>query len=196
MLCLVSCQQHKKTKIETSEKNINTDTIATMPAPPGDKAEPKEPALASFIDSVANKYVLTLTQILACTKLGSIHDSEYLSSAVFTGDTVVNFGTGFKGAIIEYNDKKNCIFKFLFVFGRVDNLNTDIATIFKGCDIDQDSGGTMLDYKLLTDSTFQTIETDILPDLAENSDTKKEIFNWKINGQGIIDSMPKNVNNK
>jgi len=189
-ICLAACGQNEKAKVETSNGNFKNDTIAPA-SQPGDEISATLPALASFMDSVANKYVLSKSQIRTNTKIDSNYYTRYFSDAVFTGDTVFNFGRGFKGAIIDYNDKKNCSLKFLLVFAPFNKLNTANTIIFKDCDVDQSTGGTMVNYKLLTDSTFETIETDIPSQSAESSTGKKKIFKCKINDKGMIDSLRK-----
>jgi hypothetical protein len=77
-----------------------------------------------FLDSISNKDELSVEQIRSHTSIDSIWYIGRHSDAGFTGDTVFRFSGGFTGAIIEYNDRLNCMYRFLLVFRARDNLNT------------------------------------------------------------------------
>ena len=141
----------------------------------------------SFIDSVSQKYELSTGQIKKYTKIDSVYYTDMFSDVSFIGDTVIDFHSGLKGAIIKYDDRKSCIYKFLLIIDQTNNRNSDNKIIFTDCDHDESADYTTLRYRLLNDSTFETIET-YIPAKSGNkaNSTKDKDVKWKINMSGMI----------
>jgi hypothetical protein len=124
-------------------------------------------------DSVLHKQDLTISQIRKYTTLDSIYFTGRLAENVFTGDTVVDFGNGMKGVVINYSDRLVASYKRLFLYNNVD------------CTEDQDC--SFVDYKITSDSTFELIET-IVPANAEERKLSDSIirYTWKVKVDGTF----------
>ena len=143
-----------------------------------------------FLDSVRRKYDLSIDQIKKHTNLDSFYYTGYYTNVFFTGDTFLLLRDGLKGAVINYNDGKSCVYKFLFVFNSSDNGSISNKILYTDCDRDESSDYKYIRYKILSDSTFQTIETYLPPVSKKKVDSSKTTVNWKLNEKGVIDSLP------
>jgi hypothetical protein len=166
---LLSCQPGPKQK--TIEHSLNKSEIN---------------APSSFLDSIRNNYELLTKQIREHTIIDSFYFTGRHSDATFTGDTILPLSNNFIGAIVDYDDKSNCIYKFLLIFSPGENKNTDYKRIYSECDRDESADYLRLDYELLNDSCFQTIESYI----PKNSDSVSQVekIKWNIDHHGLIDS--------
>ena len=163
-------------------------------------APPQLSRVLSFLDSVSMQLKLSDDQMAKYTILdtfdykisskysGIYPDSLFLEWGIW-GDSAYNT-RNLKVAILSYRDG-NCSRKFLLVFDSSVQHNTSYMTIEDGCDRDgDDSPYSSQDYKILTDSTFQTMDTDDPGDEDENNrDITTTITKWKINDRGKIDSI-------
>lgn len=142
---------------------------------------------ASFLDSIAKNYELSIAQIKTHTGIDSNWYVGRHSDAGFTGDTIFHINRKMAVGIIEYNDRLVCIYKFLLVFIPPDWKNTATKIVYTDCDRDESANYTTSRFKLLNDSTFETIETYF----SANSEKPKsvEIHKWKINDSGKIYSI-------
>jgi hypothetical protein len=136
----------------------------------------------SFLDSVANKYELSVGQIRTHTQIDSVFYSGSFADVSFTGDTVFDIHNGLKGAIIVYDDGQSCLYKVLLVM-TIDNKNVSNKFIYSDCDRDEGRSYITLDYKLLNDSVFETYETYFV---RESEVEKMENLKWKISNKGEI----------
>ena len=183
LLFMIGCHGKDKSKEQFAPAIVQNEPQAT-------------PAMESqthltFFDSILNKSELTLRQVRKHLIIDSLFYTGFYGEATFVGDTIVRLRNGFTGAIIEYDDHKNCIFKFLFVFSPDDNLNTDYERIYSDCDRDGDSDYTTTRYKLLNDSAFE-ISENYFPEHSEEPTISKT--RWLVNQKGGIDSIPGRVN--
>jgi hypothetical protein len=135
----------------------------------------------SFLDSIQTKARLSNFQIQKNTLIDSIYFTDDKYRARFEGDTVFAIRGGLQGAIIQYDDRTNCLYKFLLVFDS-NGHNTDYKKVFSDCDRDESSDYYSLDYKFTSDSTFQILES-YMPPNAEKV-TKIEKTSWVVNKEG------------
>lgn len=184
---IVGCHTEKGTKFEDKESNLKGDDTLLVEKNDSLKANKQEESL-TFLDSISKKYELSVHQIRSHTIIDSIYYTGMLMNTVFTGDTIVNFRNGYKGAIITYDDKRSCIYKFLLVFNPSGNLNTDNKIIYTDCDHDESADYTTVRYKLLNDAAFETIEN-YFPANSENI-YETHTIKWSVSGVGLIDSIP------
>ncbi|HEY5462021.1 MAG TPA: hypothetical protein VIJ95_02080 [Hanamia sp.] len=157
IMVLLSCQtKNKSQKInEAIGSKYNDSLIANQRS---DSAKTINTNSLSFLDSIDRKYVLSIEQIKNHTLIDSIYYTGVLSNAGFSGDTIFNFNNDFKGALIEYDDKQSCIYKFLLIFNK-EEKNLSNMIVYTDCDQDESVDYQTLRYKLLNDSVFETIET-------------------------------------
>src|SRR5579863_122866 len=92
-----------------------------------------------FLDSIAEQEELSVEQIKSHTLIDSVYFTGRFSRAGFTGDTVFHFSNGFIGAIIEYDDRLVCAYKFLLIFRPSDYRNTASGIVNSDCDKDESS---------------------------------------------------------
>lgn len=144
----------------------------------------------SFIDSIAKKLALSIDQIKYHTTIDSIYYTGMLSGVNFNGDTVLNFSNGFKGAVLIYDDKKSCIYKFLIVLDATGNFSRTNKIIYSDCDRDESANYLTPTYRFLNDSVFETIETYYS---ANTTNQSIEKIKWKISNNGTIDSLGSGV---
>ena len=145
----------------------------------------QSPLSLTFLDSVMEKRELLISQIKMHTVLDSIYYIEMNANVGFSGDTVISLRNQLKGAIINYDDKRSCIYKFLFIFTSTGSFNTDYKIIKNDCDRDESADYLSIDYKFLNDSIFETFESLTLKHLESVSEVKK--CRWKVTGMGAID---------
>ncbi len=187
MAFFLSCQsQHTDKKKSDIKAPQEGESIQKQMENPISAIETTKPTL-SFLDSVLYKYELSSEQIRVHTMIDSFYYTGSRSDVIFTGDTVFGLHDKLKGLIIDYDDRENCIYKFLFIFNTIDTQNTDYRKIYSNCDRDKSSDYYRLDYKFLSDSSFQTSESFI----PRNSDkiTKIERIKMRVNNRGRIDTM-------
>lgn len=139
---------------------------------------------SSFLDSISRKKELSIDQIRRHLNIDSGYYTGIFSQAIFTGDTVFYFSHGIKGAIIDYDDQRNCLSKILLTF-TPEGKNVDNKIIARDCDRDESVGYTVLSYRLLNDSSFISSEMYVPPGEKESDQQKKENM-WKINGNGVF----------
>lgn len=138
-----------------------------------------------FFDSISQKMPLTNEQLKKYTKIDSFYYSNRYSEATFIGDTVFSPKTDLMCCVINYDDKRNCFYKFILIFDLNLSKNTDSKKVYSDCDRDESSDYSSIKYEFINDSVFRTIESFI----PKYSDTisKNERSNWKINRNGIIE---------
>jgi len=147
-LILFSCHDQRAGNVgDSSKKNQNESLV---PGPTIKKS--------TFLDSVFSKLELSIDQVRKYTQIDSIYYTGLLAGVSFTGDTVFSGSNGFKMAIIDYDDRKSCIYKFLLVFDVEGNQNLDGKIVYTDCD--RDGTGNYQDrrYKVINDSTFEVTE--------------------------------------
>ena len=177
-ILFLSCNSNQQNKSKIEQMNLTNDSIANQKIDSANILSYTH----SFIDSVGNKLELSVNQIKNHTSIDSVYFTGIYSDVAFIGDTVLNFNKGFKGAIINYDDRRSCIYKFLIVLDS-NEKNISNKIIYSDCDHDESSDYTTVKYKFLTDSTFETIET-YIP--VKNKIQKTEKFKWEIAENGII----------
>jgi hypothetical protein len=178
---LTSCEYQEKTSKEKkafkSEENVyGADTIPS--------------STISFLDSVAKQVDLSVGQIKKYIAIDSIYYTGIYSNATFTGDTTWNLHSGVKAAIIEYSDGLVCSHKLIVIFSSDKGTSTDSKFISNDCDRDESANYETLEFKLITDSTFETTKTYI----PSNSNNKKSVSiiqrtSWIISNRGKIDTL-------
>jgi hypothetical protein len=183
LLFIIGCHGKNKSKEQFAPAVVQNEPQATRAM--------ESQARLTFFDSIINKSELTLRQVREHLIIDSLFYTGFYKEATFVGDTIVRLRNGFTGAIIEYDDHKNCIFKFLFVFSPRDNLNTGHELIYSDCDRDGDSYYTTTRYKLLNDSVFE-ISENYFPEHSEEPAISKT--RWLVNQKGGIDSIPGRIN--
>ena len=146
---------------------------------------------ATFLDSISAKAELSVDQVRKYTKIDSIYYTGMFSDASFSGDTVFNCPNGLRIMIIDYDDRKSCIYRFLLVIVSANHQNIDNKIIYTDCDHDEGANYTTLKYRLINDSIFETIETNYAAN-SKSKVAKDELrkFKWKISGNGQIKSIP------
>lgn len=181
-IVLFSCQSQQETKTENEQKELRPDD--TLPVQQQlDSIKTINTVTSSFLDSVGGKYELSIAQIKKHTSIDSVYYTGMFADVGFTGDTVFNFYRGLKGAIIVYDDRRSCIYKFLLVFNPASNQNIANKIIYTDCDRDESADYTTLSYKLLSDSILETTETYVS---AKSKAHKIEKLKWKIGDNDII----------
>jgi hypothetical protein len=149
----------------------------------------KDPVLRSpsFFDSVLLKWELTHDQVMHHTGIDSIFFTGFHKEAKFSGDTIVSFVAGVKGVIINYDDRRNCLRKFIFIFLPGNSISSDHEEIYSECDRDEGFDYFSLDYKIISDSTFRVFET-LIP---KHKDTpiNLHVIQFMVKEKGKIDSM-------
>jgi hypothetical protein len=138
-------------------------------------------------DSVLHKQDLTISQIRKYTTLDSIYFTGRLAENVFTGDTVVDFGNGMKGVVINYSDRLVASYKRLFLFKPPYDKSIGDMEVYNNVDCTEDQDCSFVDYKITSDSTFELIET-IVPANAEERKLSDSIirYTWKVKVDGTF----------
>src|SRR5579872_1314239 len=185
ILILASCQSRTEGPSNTKEKQIVSKDSSPVHRLPN-SAKSINDHSSSFLDSIARKSELSTEQIKRHTSLDSVFCTGMYDRAGFTGDTVFEFTRGIKGAIVDYDDKTNCLYRFLLVFRPKEDHSAAHKLIYSDCDQDESAGYLTLRYKLLNDSMFATIET-YTP--ANSKNKKIKYLTWKISWSGAIDSV-------
>jgi hypothetical protein len=186
LLFMIACHGKEKSKEQFAPAVVQNESQAPLAL-----IQKESQARLTFFDSILNKSELTLLQVREHLIIDSLFYTGFHSEASFVGDTIVRLRNGFTGAIIEYDDHKNCMFKFLFVFSPGDNLNTDYERIYSDCDRDGDSDYTTTRYRLLNDSLFE-ISENYFPEHSDEPTISKT--RWLVNQKGGIDSVPGRIN--
>ncbi|MDX2047400.1 MAG: hypothetical protein SFU87_11480 [Chitinophagaceae bacterium] len=181
-IVLFSCQLQQETKTKNEQKQLKADDPLSVQQKP-DSVKIIHTAPPSFLDSINGKYKLSIAQIKNHTSVDSVYYTGMFADVGFTGDTVFNFYRGFSGAVIDYDDRRSCVYKFLLVFNPVSNQNIANKIIYTDCDHDESADYITLRYRLLNDSTFETTETQFP---AKSKAPKIEKLKWKISNNGII----------
>ena len=175
---LLSCKQFGESKQqELSKAGNNEKIIQGISVTDSLKISEKK---GSFLDSVFLKYELAIGQIKRHTNFDSVYYTGYHSDAFFSGDTLLQLRNGLKGAVIIYNDGRSCLSKLLFVFNSSQDISISSKVIYTDCDRDESSGCNYLRYVILSDSTFQTIETNLPPVSTKNQSSTKTVVKWKM----------------
>jgi hypothetical protein len=163
-----------------NEKKINDEPVII----------PVSPIRLSFFDSIYRKYELTLEQMQSHTGIDSFYYTGLYAGAQFTGDTILQLYKGFTGAVIDYSDNRNCGKKIFLVFPSSAEVATDYKEIETSCDRDFSGNYFYIRYKLLSDSSLETIEYFIPPNKDEDdTGTVWERIKYKINQKGTIDTI-------
>lgn len=178
---LMSCQSEADTK--GSQRMDSTSLVHEDPADKNADTAPSVVASSPFLDSVTGKKELAIGEIKTHTGIDSIYYTGFRTEAVFTGDTVLKLQNGLTAAIIKYDDRRNCIFRFLLIFDAIHH-NTDNMIVTTDCDQDESSDYTALDYKFSGNVGFETTETFIPANNAPG--TKKIVRQYAIDDAGKI----------
>jgi hypothetical protein len=141
----------------------------------------------TFFDSIEQQDKLSFGQIRSHTRIDNSYYSEIFANATFTGDTVFKIGNGYKAAVIKYYDSRACIYKFLLIYNTEGSINIGNRIIYSDCDRDGLDEYTVDDYRFLTDSTFELIESYFHKGSNRVTETIK--VKWKIDNRGVIDSL-------
>jgi len=181
IIALFSCQsqQNNANKSDSQTAQIK-DTLTGQHKQEALIANPQK--LGSFVDSIGKKLVLSIDQIRKHTLIDSIYFTGIFSNASFKGDTVIKRNKGYYIAIIDYDDTRMCIYRFLLVINS-ESINTDKKIVSTDCDRDESADYTSLNYRLMSDSSFETTET-FMP--AGKTQKKVEKMKWKVNKDGKI----------
>jgi hypothetical protein len=180
---LFSCQSQQETKAKNEKKELKPDS--TLSGQQESDSAKADATSSSFLDSIAKKYELSIEQIRNHTFIDSVYYTGIFSDVGFSGDTVLSFRNGFKGAIINYDDRRSCIYKFLLVINPDNQISVN-KIIYTDCDHDESVDYTTLRYKFLNDSIFETTET-YIPAKGKTQETEK--LKWKISNTGTTDSL-------
>lgn len=181
---LFSCQSQQEAKTKNGQKDLKANDSLSVRQKPN-SVEIINGIPSTFLDSVSKKTELSIGQIRNHTSIDSVYYTGMFSDVSFTGDTVFNFYKGFKGVIVDYDDRRSCIYKFLLVLN-ADNKNVISKIVYTDCDRDESADYTTLHYKLINDSIFETTETY----MSGKGKTKKtENHKWKISNIGGIDPL-------
>jgi hypothetical protein len=194
---LLSCHSGKQDNTMTNSGSIK-DTSLTS----GSLIAP------AFWDSISKQLKLSDDQMAKYTildtstyKIGSFYSQIYSDSSIYAdwgmyGDSAYNT-RNLKVAILKYSDGV-CLKKYMLVFDSTGKHNLSYTMIEEGCDRDgENSPYSSQEYKILTDSTFETIETSD-PGDADTTDRNitTEITKWKITNKGMIDSLRGKIRRK
>ena len=182
LISLLACQSQQETKTNIKQDTLKSDGDSLVHFKNDSTNEADYLQGPSIFDSISRGDELSIAQIRQHTMIDSIYFTGKHSDAVFMGETVYDIHNGFKGAIIVYDDRRNCIYKFLLVFDPA-GKNSDYRQIKSDCDRDESADFGSLDYSILNDSIFQTIETYVPAD-SEKAEKKKS--KWKVNDKGLI----------
>ena len=157
------------------------------------------PVARNFWDSISMQLKISDEQMAKYTVLDSFDYkisryyaesyADYLEGWGIWGDSVYGTRT-FKVAVLRYSTL-NCMRKYLLTFDSSGTHNLSYTTIEEGCDGDgDDSPYSFQEYKILTDSTFETTEI-YDPGDADKTDRyfTMETTKWKIDSKGIVDSV-------
>jgi len=197
---LLACNSHKKEKTtnHANEITVNDSLDRNISNESGRKAGPR-----NFWDSIAMGLKLSYEQIKKYTAIDSYSalDSFYIlnydsvefnfkENLGFWADSVYTTRHNFKVAILKHSGP-NCLTRLMLVFDSTGTHNISYTVIEEGCDRDgEDLPYSWLEYRILTDSTFETIETS---DPGDANTTHRyfttEITKWKITNKGTIDSL-------
>jgi hypothetical protein len=185
IIILLSCQsRHKPNSLDVQFR------LESQPDSAGSKSQEKMSLTnqdnLTFLDSVSKRYGLSFDQIRNHTAIDSIYNTGFRSNASFTGDTVINGPNGIKGVILEYSDEQSCRYKFLVIMNAKSSHMISNMIVYTDCDQDEGAPYTTLNYKLINDSLFQTIETNFSIGSKDSNVQKTE---WKIRADGKIDSL-------
>ena len=182
ILFLLSCQNNQETKVETRQ-DTTTSSVKSDTANKTVTAPAAAVSSSPFLDSVARQDELTIDQIKTHTGIDSVYYTDYHAESVFTGDSVFKLQNGLTVAIIKYDDRRNCIYRFLLVFDATAN-NTSNMVVVRDCDQDESSDYTTLDYKITGNAGFETTETFIPANNAPGK--KKTVQRYTIDDAGKI----------
>jgi hypothetical protein len=178
---MTACEQGHKSEPVQERDVLLQDTMSQVPASVSVQAPP-----LTFLDSVARRYVLSIPQIKTRTVIPDFYYTDTNSGASFSGEKVIDLAYGYKGAILEYSDGRNCMYKFLLVIDTVKNVNVSYIQIFSECDRDESSGYYTLHYKFQNDSLFDVLKTYTPPHAEEKKDSRTTIDTWRISREGKI----------
>jgi hypothetical protein len=171
-----------------------------------DSAHLSKPVARNFWDTLSMGIKLTYDQIGKYTSLESewSMDSFYIdrydkdttefnfrASLGYWPDSTFTTPHGFKVAILKYSGP-NCLFEYVLVFDSIATHTISNLQIYDGCDRDgDDSPYSYQEYKIVSNSRFETIET-YDPGDADKKDWNYTITTtkWKIGDKGTIDSIP------
>lgn len=144
----------------------------------------------SFIDSVKNKYEISISQLRHRTILDSVFFTGFYANSTFVGDTVVRFANNFLGAILDYHDNKMCEYKMIFIFDSIGAKNTAYDIISSACD-HADDAYTTTEFKLF-DKGFETTKSYYPAENDSITKVTREVIKWKVNSKGMLDSTYSN----
>jgi hypothetical protein len=196
---LLSCNSRKQVTVVNTSTGTMIDSLNKA-----DSGQVRiKPAAHNFWDSVSMGIKLSYEQIYKYTTIESewSMDSFYIASydsiefnfkegLGYWPDSSFTTPQGFKVAILRHNGP-NC----LVVFDSTGTRNISTMEIEEGCDRDgDDSPYSSREYRILSNSVFETIET------SDPGDVDKKDWNLtitttklKINNRGLIDSVGRKI---
>lgn len=190
-IVVVACNQGKR---KAGPNLLDYDSVS--------RAITDSPQIArGFWDSISLQLPLSDAQMLKYTimdsfdfKISSMYRNVYSADITegwgMYGDSVYS-NRNFRMAILEYRDGV-CLKKYLLVFDSKGERNLSYIQIKEGCDSDGDNSPySSQDYRIVSDSLFETM--DFNDPGAEDSTDKyltTIVTKWKINRDGMIDSIP------
>jgi hypothetical protein len=188
LIVVTACQQGSDAAQESKSGGVSRDTIQSpMPAAVESKQAP-----LTFVDSVAGKFGLTIQQVKVHTQIPEIYYTDIYSGATFEGEKVIDLAYGYKGAILNYSDGRNCMYKFLLIMDTANNKNGSYSIIYSECDRDESAGYKTINYKFLNDSLFDITETYLPPHAGENDPGKRvTVMHYRVSRKGMIESFDK-----
>lgn len=157
------------------------------PLQPSAKQDSDKNQSLIFFDSVAREDKLSIEQIRMHTQIDSSRYTEPYQHATFRGDTVFKMSNGYRAVILQYFDGMATDEKLLLIYNPEGTVITDNKIIATDTDregMEEDEG---VDYRFLTDTTFELIEYDIPK--GSDKETKKKNGKFKINYHGTIDRV-------
>ena len=188
MPVVLSCNFQQETKGKTQEDSSKTNAIVHDHQNLGSVVRGSENS-SSILDSIEKKQELSIGQIRKNTLIDSVFYTDMYSDADFAGDTVFKLYNNLKGAVINYNDKKSCLYKFLLLFDSA-NRNISNKIIYSDCDHDESADYTTLRYRFLSRTKFEIVES-FTP--ANSKMVKVTITIWNISKNGALNSISKTV---
>ncbi len=173
LVFILSCQSRSDSN-KTDEQQVADSSSTVSPA-----------STMTFYDSVLQKKDLSFEQIKARALFDSVHYTGYYSTATFAGDTLLHLRNNLTGVVIAYGSPV-CYQKFLILFNK-EEKEMSRAEVYTGCDGPENEDYSSTDYRVLNDSTYETIET-FRPANADEKNLPEKItkVKWRISQNGAI----------
>src|SRR5262245_53996387 len=204
---LLACNSHKDEKGANLATTSTTTRTADSITAKNDSITTVKPTAHNFWDTLTMGIKLSYDQISRYTSIHSAwsmdsfyidenkkFDSSFGDGLGYWADSTFIAPGGFKVAIIKHFGV-NIADQYLVVFDSAVTHNLSYIQVSEGADRDgEDSPYSSLEYKIVSNSTFETIEN------YDPGDADKKHWyytetteKWKINNRGLIDSIRKIV---